>query len=61
MDIFGPLPETINGNKYVLIAINHYSKWCEAQPVTEHDAHIVVKFLEDEVIYRYGVFKHINK
>jgi len=26
MDIVGPLPETIDGNKYVLVAINHYSK-----------------------------------
>jgi hypothetical protein len=29
MDIAKPLPETINGNKYVLVAIDHYSKWCE--------------------------------
>jgi len=29
MDIVGPLPETTNGNKYVLVAINHYSKCCE--------------------------------
>jgi hypothetical protein len=29
-DIVGPLLETTNGNKYVLVAIDHYSKWCEA-------------------------------
>jgi hypothetical protein len=29
MDIIGPLPKTINGNKYVLAVIDHYSKWCE--------------------------------
>jgi hypothetical protein len=26
----GPVPKTINGNKYVLVAIDHYSKWHEA-------------------------------
>jgi len=29
MDILGPLPEITDGNKYVLITIDHYSKWCE--------------------------------
>jgi hypothetical protein len=43
----------------VLVAINHYSKWCETWPVKEHDVCTVVKFFEDEVIYRYGVFKYI--
>jgi len=26
MDPIGPLPKTTNGNKYVLVAIDHYSK-----------------------------------
>jgi hypothetical protein len=29
LDIARPLPETTNGNKYVLVAIDHYFKWCE--------------------------------
>jgi hypothetical protein len=57
MDIVGPLPKIINGNKYVLVAIDHYFKWCEAQLVKEHDALTTIKFLEDEVIYKYGVPK----
>lgn len=56
-DIVGPLPKTIDGNKYVLVAIHHYSKWCEAQPIKEHDALTISNFLEDEVIYRYKVLK----
>jgi hypothetical protein len=59
MDIVGPLPEIINGNKYVLVAIDHYFKWCEAQVVKQHGAFTIAKFLEDEVIYRYGVLKYI--
>jgi hypothetical protein len=59
MDIVGPLLETTNGNKYVLVAIDHYSKWCETQPIKELDACTAAKFLEDEVICRYGVLKYI--
>jgi hypothetical protein len=59
MDIAGPLLEMIDGNKYVLVAIDHYFKWCEAHVVKQHGAFIVAKFLEDEVIYRYGVLKYI--
>ncbi len=29
-DTIGPLLETIHGNKYEFVAIDHYSKWCEA-------------------------------
>jgi hypothetical protein len=53
------IPEITNGNKYVLVTIDHYSKWCETWPIKEHDACIIVKFLEDEVICRYGVPKYI--
>jgi hypothetical protein len=59
MDPIGPLPKTTNGNKYVLVVINHYSKWCETWLVKEHDACTATKFIEDEVIYRYGVLKYI--
>jgi hypothetical protein len=59
MDIIGPLLEKINGNKYVFVAIDHYSKWCETWHVKEHDVYIIAKFLEDEVLYRYGVPKYI--
>ncbi len=58
-DTIGPLPETTNGNKYVLVAIDHYSKWFEAWPIKEHDTFTTAKFLENEVIYKYKVLKYI--
>jgi hypothetical protein len=38
-----------------MVAIDHYSKWCETKVVVDHDAKIVVRFLEDEVIYIFNV------
>jgi len=53
------LPETKSGNKYILVAIDHYSKWCEARVVADHGAKTTVRFLEDEIICRYGVPKFV--
>jgi len=59
MDIAGPLPETKSSNKYILVAIDHYSKWCEARAMADHGAKIATKFLEDDVICKYGVPKFV--
>jgi hypothetical protein len=55
LDTARPLPETKSGNRYILVAIDHYSKWCEAKAVADHGAKTAVKFLKDDVICRYGV------
>jgi len=59
LDIARPLPNTKLGNKYILVAIDHYSKWCEAKVVADHGAKTTTKFLEDNVICRYGVLKFV--
>ncbi len=59
LDIVGPLLETKDGNRYAMVAIDQYSKWCEARPIKDHDAVIVVRFLEEEIICRFGVPKFI--
>ncbi len=43
-DTASPLPETKAGNKYILVAINHYSKWCEAKAVADHGAKTAPRF-----------------
>jgi hypothetical protein len=57
MDIAGPLLETKSRNKYILVAIDHYSKWCEAKVVADHGAKTTTKFLEDDIMCRYKVPK----
>jgi hypothetical protein len=59
MDIAGPLPETKSGNKYILVTIDHFSKWCEARAVADHGTRTAAKFLEDDVICKYGVPKFV--
>jgi hypothetical protein len=59
LDTVGPLPETIDGNKYILVAIDRYSKWCKAKAIHDHTTTITTKFLEEEITCKYKVFKFI--
>jgi hypothetical protein len=59
LDTAGPLPKIKSSNKYILVVIDHYSKWCEAKAVADHGAKTAARFLEDDLIYRYGVPKFI--
>ncbi len=59
LDITRPLLETKTGNKYILVTIDHYSKWCEAKAVANHSAKTASRFLKDDIICRYGVPKFI--
>jgi len=59
MDTIGPLLETKLRNKYIMVAINHYSKWRKAKVVTYHGAKTTTRFLEDDIICRYGVPKFV--
>ncbi len=59
LDTAGSLPETRSGNKYILVAVDHYSKWCEAKAVADHGAKTATRFLEDDLICRFGVPKLI--
>jgi len=59
LDIVGPLFETKDGNRYALINIDDYLKWCEARPIKDHDVTIAIRFLGEEIICRFGVPKFI--
>jgi transposase InsO family protein len=55
LDQVGPLPKSSRGSHtYLLVAIDKFSKWIEAVPVTNQEATTAVKFFES-IVYRYGV------
>jgi hypothetical protein len=59
LDTVGPLLATNKGNKYIFVAIDHYSKWCEAKKLFDHIAMTAARFLEEYIICRYKVPKFI--
>ena len=54
IDVVGPLSETTNGNKYIVVAMDYFTKWPEAKAITEANAKEVATFIYDEIICRHG-------
>ena len=45
MDIVGPLPETLKGNKYIVTLTDYFSKWAEAAALPNKSAEGVAIFM----------------
>ena len=55
VDVIGPFPETENGNKYILIAIDYFSKWPEAYALPNQEAVTLAKIIVSQFFSRFGV------
>ena len=54
LDLFGPYPASTRGNKYVLVCIEHFSKWIEVFPLQNKTADEIAYYLLHGVIARFG-------
>ena len=46
--------KALNGHRFILVAIDYFSKWIEAMSYTTVTARNVVKFIRRDIIARYG-------
>src|SRR6266498_2022017 len=53
IDIVGPLPQTEDRYRYIVVAIDYFSRWPEARPLTHANARQVAKFIYKEIICRF--------
>ena len=54
LDFVGPLPSTADGNEYLLVAIDHFSRFPIAKPVPNQSGSAVCKFLMEEIVCNFG-------
>ena len=54
LDILGPLPESKNGNRYILVMCDLFTKWTEAYPLPDQEAQTVAKAFVDCFVSRFG-------
>lgn len=54
-DIMGELPETENGNKYILVVSDYFTKWTESFTMPNMESRTVAKIIVEDVIVRFGV------
>ena len=59
-DIMGPLPVTSNGNKYILVVTDIFSKWVEAFAIQSTDTETLATLLVNEIICRYGTPSYLH-
>src|SRR2546421_2877010 len=54
IDFVGPLPVTKKRNRYIIVAMDYFTKWPEARATKRDTAEEVVKFLYEDIICRHG-------
>jgi hypothetical protein len=58
--LLGPLPPTQGNFKYVVVAVEYFSKWIEAKPLATITSATVQMFFWQNIVYHFGVPKAIT-
>jgi hypothetical protein len=59
MDFIGPVPQSSNGNKYILVCTDYLSRYAITQATANCTAETAAKFLVEKIILQYGVPKQL--
>lgn len=54
IDSIGPLPKSKKGNTHIIVAIDHFTKWVEAEAIPSNNADNTARFISTNIIYRHG-------
>jgi hypothetical protein len=60
LDLLGPLPPTQGNLRYVVVAVEYFSKWIKAKPLATITSVTVQKFFWQNIVCRFGVPKAIT-
>jgi hypothetical protein len=60
LDIMGPITTTRNGNRYILVIGDYFTKWTEAFPLPNIEAETVAKVFVKEFVCRFGVCRQLH-
>jgi IS30 family transposase len=58
--LLGPLPPAQGNLRYVVVAVEYFSKWIEAKPLATITSVTVQKILWQNIVCRFGVPKDIT-
>ena len=54
VDIMGPFPTSVGNLKFIIVAIDHLTKWVKAQAITDTGASNAARFILNRVMLRHG-------
>ncbi|CAN1229240.1 Transposon Tf2-6 polyprotein [Linum perenne] len=55
MDLLGPFPEAVGKRKYIIVAVDYFTKWVEAEALASITAYQVQKFVLKNIITRFSL------
>ena len=56
LDFVGPInPNSSKGQKFILTAVEYFSKWAEAAPMRRQTGECVAQFVKENIICRFGL------
>ncbi|GBC21546.2 DDE-type integrase/transposase/recombinase [Rhizophagus irregularis DAOM 181602=DAOM 197198] len=55
IDVVGPLPITKRNNRYIVTAMDYFTKWPEAKALETADAKEIARFIYEDIICRHGL------
>jgi len=60
IDMIGPIsPKASNGHRFILVAIDYFTKWIEAASYVNVTQNVVTRFMKNNIICRYGLPERI--
>lgn len=51
----GPFPKTVGQKRFVIVAVEYFSKWLEAEVVPTNITQKVIDFIWGNIICRFGI------
>jgi transposase InsO family protein len=60
MDIVGPLPTAQGKFKFAVVAVEYFTKWIEARPLSTITSTTIRKFFWQQIICRFGVPRELT-
>ncbi len=59
LDIVGPFKESLNGNRYIILAVDYFTKFAVAKAVPDFTAQTTAKFVFEEIVCKLGAPRSI--
>ena len=54
LDLSGPYPKSLSGNRYIIVFVDWYSGWLEAFAVPDKTAETIAHLIINEIFPRFG-------
>ncbi|KAJ3689590.1 hypothetical protein LUZ61_018754 [Rhynchospora tenuis] len=55
MDILGPFPQAKGNLKFIVVAVEYFTKWIEVKALSLITSQKITDFLEHHIVYRFGI------